>query len=41
MVSYELTQGPKGNLAQNIRPLDAQGNPVPAAGTGVSESAPG
>ncbi len=22
-VSYELMQGPKGNLAQNIRPVDA------------------
>ncbi len=25
-VSYELVQGPKGNLAQNIQPVDA---PVP------------
>ena len=31
LVSYELTQGPKGNLAQNIKPLDAQGNPVSPA----------
>jgi CspA family cold shock protein len=23
-VSYELVQGPKGNLAQNIRPLDVE-----------------
>lgn len=29
-VSYELTQGPKGDLAQNIRPLDEQGNPLAA-----------
>ncbi len=42
-VSYDVTQGPKGDLAQNIRPLDEQGNPVPAVpatATGVSESAP-
>lgn len=31
LVSYELTQGPKGDLAQNIKPLDAQGNPMHAA----------
>lgn len=31
LVSYELTQGPKGDLAQNIKPLDAQGNPVSPA----------
>jgi len=41
MVSYELTQGPKGDLAQNIRPLDVQGNPAPAGDTGISESVPG
>ncbi|MDO9091571.1 MAG: cold-shock protein [Rubrivivax sp.] len=27
-VSYELVQGPKGDLAQNIRMLDQDGNPV-------------
>ena len=31
-VSYELVQGPKGNLAQNIRPL-------PGAEAGTSEEA--
>ncbi len=41
LVSYELTQGPKGDLAQNIKPLDAQGNPVLASAAGLSESAPG
>ena len=30
-VSYELVQGPKGNLAQNIRPLDGDGAEVPTA----------
>jgi CspA family cold shock protein len=30
-VSYELVQGPKGNLAQNIRPLDGEGAEAPAA----------
>jgi cold shock protein len=35
-VSYEVVQGPKGNLAQNIRPLagtdsDAETNLAPAA----------
>ena len=43
LVSYELTQGPKGDLAQNIKPLDEQGNPLPvnrpAAPLGISESA--
>lgn len=41
LVSYELTQGPKGDLAQNIKPLDTDGNPVAAASASVSESAPG
>ena len=40
LVSYELTQGPKGDLAQNIRPLDAHGDPVASATAGVSVSAP-
>ena len=26
-VTYDLIQGPKGQLAQNICPLDASGNP--------------
>jgi cold shock protein len=30
-VSYELVQGPKGNLAQNIRPLDGDSAEVPTA----------
>jgi CspA family cold shock protein len=31
-VSYELVQGPKGDLAQNIRPVDAEeALTVPAA----------
>jgi cold shock protein len=30
-VTYELVQGPKGNLAQNIRPLETQSDAVPAA----------
>ena len=36
-VSYELVQGPKGNLAQNIRPVaDAAAPEGSAAGTTVS-----
>lgn len=27
-VSYDLIQGPKGNLAQNIRPLDVADEPA-------------
>ena len=30
-VAYDLVQGPKGDQAQNIRPVDAQGLPLPAA----------
>ncbi len=29
LVSYELAQGPKGDLAQNITPLDSDGRPLP------------
>lgn len=29
-VSYDPVQGPKGDQAQNIRPVDAQGNPLPS-----------
>jgi len=28
-VDFELVQGPKGQLAQNIRPIDAAGAPAP------------
>jgi CspA family cold shock protein len=38
-VSYELVQGPKGNLAQNIRPIDSETeteNVTPGAETAVS-----
>lgn len=31
-VSYDMVQGPKGDQAQNIRPVDLQGEPLtPAA----------
>jgi CspA family cold shock protein len=30
-VSYDLVQGPKGNLAQNIRSLDAEAAEAPPA----------
>lgn len=30
-VAYELVQGPKGDLAQNIRPVNADGTEVVAA----------
>lgn len=29
-VSFDLVQGPKGDQAQNICPIDAQGAPLPA-----------
>jgi CspA family cold shock protein len=29
-VSYDLVQGPKGDLAQNIRPVTADGSPAEA-----------
>lgn len=29
-VAFELTKGPKGDLAQNIRPVDASGAPAAA-----------
>jgi CspA family cold shock protein len=34
-VSFDLVQGPKGDQAQNIRPVDAEGMPlaVPAGAT--------
>jgi cold shock protein len=28
-VSFDLVQGPKGDQAQNIRPVDANGEPLP------------
>lgn len=37
-VQFELVQGPKGNLAQNIQPLPPEGGP--SAGAGVETSAP-
>ena len=30
-VSYDLVQGPKGDQAQNIRPVDLQGEPLAPA----------
>jgi cold shock protein len=30
-VSYDLVLGPKGDQAQNIRPVDAEGQPLPVA----------
>jgi CspA family cold shock protein len=36
-VSFDLVPGPKGDQAQNIRPVDAQGMPLPtAAGTSTT-----
>ena len=37
-VSYELVQGPKGDQAQNIQPVDTQGMPL-AAPSGAAEAA--
>jgi len=38
-VSYELVQGPKGNLAQNIRPVGAasEAHALPAVAAAVNE----
>lgn len=30
-VAFELVDGPKGRMAQHIQPLDANGEPLPAA----------
>lgn len=30
-VSFEIVQGPKGQLAQNIAAIDASGQPLPAS----------
>ncbi len=38
-VSYELVQGPKGDLAHNICALDAAGEPVVAAPASVATTA--
>ena len=37
-VAYELVQGPKGDQAQNIQPVDAQGVPMQAP-AGTAETA--
>jgi cold shock protein len=37
-VTYELVQGPKGDQAQAIQPVDAQGVPLPGA-VGASTTA--
>ncbi len=40
LVSYELAQGPKGDLAQNIKPVDADGQPLqPQTTTAPAETA--
>jgi len=35
-VSYDLVQGPKGDQAQNIRPVDSQGQPLTAQQQGAA-----
>ena len=41
-VAFELVDGPKGRLAQNIHTVDAEGNPVrPRMDETASPSAPG
>ena len=37
-VAFELTKGPKGDLAQNIQPVDAAGVAVPGVAGEASES---
>jgi CspA family cold shock protein len=37
-VAFELTKGPKGDLAQNIQPVDAAGVAVPVVAGEASES---
>lgn len=39
-VAFELTKGPKGDLAQNIRPVDATGEPIVAVAESDAASAP-
>lgn len=39
-VAFELTKGPKGDLAQNIRAVDAVGAPVSVDGTTETDSEP-
>jgi cold shock protein len=38
-VSYELVQGPKGNLAQDIRPVAVQPEPAEAELKGAAQAA--
>ena len=38
-VSYELVQGPKGDLAQNIRPVQADGSPMAPPSTQLDTQA--
>jgi CspA family cold shock protein len=38
-VRYELVQGPKGSLAQDIRPVDAEGSDIAPAESVSTESA--
>lgn len=35
-VQFELVQGPKGDLAQNIRPVPVEGGPTAGAGAEAS-----
>jgi CspA family cold shock protein len=37
-VSYELAQGPKGDLAQNIKPVVAEGDNAAEAGVALAEN---
>lgn len=39
-VAFELTKGPKGDLAQNIRPVDATGEPIVTVAESDAASAP-
>ncbi len=40
-VAFEMTKGPKGDLAQNIRPVDASGAPIATEADSGAMSEPG
>ena len=41
LVSFDLVDGPKGKLAQNIMAIGAPGRAVPAGAASVGEAPPG
>lgn len=39
-VQFDLVQGPKGQLAQNIAPIDGAARPAPASGAAAAAQRP-